>query len=427
MMLIATFLVTLGLTAAQDPDARTQAERLARAGSHEEALARFQALAAANPDDTAARLWIARLHLLMGHPRRAAAVFESLVATDSKNVEALTGLGLALLEAGDRRAAAEALDRAESLAPERVDVLAAQGRLHGADNRATLGLAYYNRALVMDPSNASLRAESDALRASRAHRVELGYDFQSFDPDGGRLHAGRVEVNVRVADAVRVFARGQVLSHDGSAVALQDLALREELLALGLNPAFGAGGGEETRGGAGIEWAISPSIAMRAGAQFASNTFWLPEVDAFANATFGVGRLQWSLRAHYVDFDAADMWIAGPGFTYDLTPRTALVAEYLRGRTGAPGGDSATTDSGTLGIHTRLGTRSSGFIEYHRGLDRLDWFTLDRLGAADANTVSLGASTDLTPFVGLGARYDYQERSGDAKVHRANAHFTFRF
>lgn len=427
MMLIAALLLTLGLAPIQEPDARAQAERLARAGSHEEALARFQALAAANPDDTAARLWIGRLHLLLGHPRRAAAVFESIVATESQNVEALTGLGLALLETGNRRAAADALNRAESLAPDRVDVLAAQGRLHAADNRATLGLAYYNRALVIDPSNASLRAESDALRASRAHRLELGYDFQSFDPAGGRLHAGRVEINARVADALRIFARGQIVSHDGRRVALQDVALRQELLALGLNPDFGGGGGEESRGGAGIEWTIRPSVAVAAGAQFASNAFWLPDVDAFAHAAFGSGRLRWTLRAQYVDFDEADMWIAGPGFSLDLTPRTSLVAEYLRGRTGAPGGDSETTDSGTVGIHTRLGTRSAGFVEYHRGLDRLDWFTIDRLGAADANTVSVGASTDLTPFVGLSAGYDFQERAGSTRIHRANAHFTFRF
>ena len=126
MMLIAALCLSLSVSAAQDPDARTQAERLARSGSHEEALKRFQAIVAENPDDLAARLWIGRLHLLMDHPRRAAAVFESIVAVQPQNLEALIGLGSALIEAGDWRGAADALNRAEALAAEDVNVLAAQ-------------------------------------------------------------------------------------------------------------------------------------------------------------------------------------------------------------------------------------------------------------------------------------------------------------
>jgi tetratricopeptide (TPR) repeat protein len=400
MMLIAALCLLLSASAGQEPDARTQAERLARSGAHEEALKRFQALAAMNPDDVAARLWIGRLHQLMGHPRRAAAVFESLVAIDSRNVDAMTGLGLALIETSDWRAAADALNRAEALAADRVDVLTAQGRLHAADGRPTLALAYYGRALAAEPGNAAIRAEADALRASRAHRVTLGYDFQAFDPSIGALHAGRVEVNARVSDAVRVFARGQLLRHEGD---------------------------DESRGGGGIEWMPGPAVRLRGGVQFGSSTRWLPERDAFVGGRFGRGRTQWTVRAHFVDFDGADMWIAGPGVIVDLTPRTTLVAEYLRGSTNIAGGTSEITDNGSIGLHAKLSPHTSAFVEYHRGIDRLDWFTLDRIGAADANTLSIGGRGDLTPFVGLGARYDYQERRGDLRIHRVAANFTFRF
>lgn len=400
MMLIAALCLSLSVSTVQELDARTQAERLARSGSHEEALKRFQALAAANPDDVAARLWIGRLHLLMGHPRRAAAVFDSIVAVQPQNLEALTGLGTALVDAGDLRGAADALNRAEAIAAEHVDVLAAQGRLHAADGRTTLALAYYGRVLAAEPGNTTIRAAADALRADRAHRIELGYDFQMFDPGAGELHAGRVEVNARVSDMLRVFARGQLLRYEGD---------------------------DESRGGAGIEWTVTPALRLRAGALGGGSTRWLPQVDAFADATFGRGRTRWTLRAHYFDFDAVDMWIGGPGIAIDLTPRTTLVGEYLRGRTRVPGGDSETTDSALLGLHARLGPRVTGLFEYHRGIDRLDWFTVDRLSATGANTLSVGGAADLTPFVGLGARYDYQERRGDVKVHRAAGHFTFRF
>lgn len=400
MMLIAALCLTLSMSAGQDPDARTQAERLARSGAHAEALARFQALAAADPDDAAARLWIGRLHLLMGHPERAAAVFESLVATGDQNVDALTGLGLALIETGDWGAAGDALNRAEALAADRVEVLSALGRLHAADGRPTLALAYYGRALAADPRNTAILAEADALRASRAHRVELGYDFQAFDPSLGELHAGRIEVNARVNDSLRVFARGQALQHESN---------------------------DEGRGGGGVEWRATPAARLRAGAQVGSNTRWLPRVDTFADGVFGRGRARVTLRAHFFDFEAVDMWIGGPGIIVDLTPRTALVAEYLRGRTAFPRGDSDTTDSGSIGVHARLSPRVRGSVAYHRGIDRLDWMTADRLGASGANTLSIGAGADLTPFVGLGARYAYQERGGDLRIHRAGADFTFRF
>ena len=48
--------VLLSLAAGQD--ARAEAERLARSGARQQALERFQALAAENPDDIASRVWI---------------------------------------------------------------------------------------------------------------------------------------------------------------------------------------------------------------------------------------------------------------------------------------------------------------------------------------------------------------------------------
>src|SRR5919112_1407239 len=119
MSVMAALILSLSLAAGQTQDPRAEAERLASRGAHEEALKRFQALAAANPDDTVSRLWIGRLHLRMGQPRRAAGVFESLVAVDGRNIDALSGLGVALVEAGEWTRAKEVLARAEAIAPDR--------------------------------------------------------------------------------------------------------------------------------------------------------------------------------------------------------------------------------------------------------------------------------------------------------------------
>lgn len=54
-------------------------------------------------------------------------------------------------------------------------------------------------------------------------------------------------------------------------------------------------------------------------------------------------------------------------------------------------------------------------------------FTAGNLTTAAANTISVGTAFELTPFVGLAARYDFRDRSGHAPVHRASAVVAFRF
>jgi tetratricopeptide (TPR) repeat protein len=399
MTVIIALVLSLSVAAGQTPDPRVEAERLAASGAYEEALKRFQALAAANPEDTAARLWIGRLHLRMGHPRRAAAVFESLIATDDKNVDALAGLGSALVEIGDWKGAADALNRAESLSPDRIDVMAAQGRLHGATGHASLALAYYGRALAAEPGNVEVRAASDALRASRAHRVALGYNFQRPDSSLGDLNSGSIDVNARVNDAVRLFATGELLRSEDS---------------------------DEGRGGAGFEWFVHPRVLLRGGALIGGN-IWLPEVDAFAEATFHRRRAHWTLTARVFDFSGADLWIGGPGLAFDVTPRLTLQAQYLRGRTRFDLGQSITSDNLMLGVHGRPADRLTAFVEFRHGIDRLDWLTADRLTAGEAETIAAGGALEMTPFVSLGAEYDRQDRPSDFIIQRARALLTIRF
>ena len=399
MTAIVALVLTLGVAVPQAPDPRAEAERLAASGAYEEALKRFQALAAANPDDIAARLWIGRLHLKMKQPRRAAAVFESVVATDEKNVEALSGLGVALVDAGEWSRAAQVLDRAESIAPERLDVLEAQGRRHEAAGRATLALAYYGKALAVDPGNARIRALSDALEASRAHRVTIGYNFQRFDPLDIDFNAGTIELNARVSDTVRIIGFGELLrSHDT----------------------------DEGRGGGGIEWLPHPRVVLRGGA-LAGGDVWLPSTDVFADVAIRVGRARWIGAFRFFDFNGADLWMAGPGLEFEVTPRLSVLAQYLHGSTQFDPGESIASDNFVLGVHGRPSDRVGAFVEYRHGIDRLEWMTADRLTAGDANTLGLGLSLDFTPFVGVNGSYDYQDRSDDGTGHRGRASLTVRF
>ena len=333
----AILAMSLALTVPQAQEARAEAERLAKAGNHAEALKRFQEIAAANPADTAARIWIGRLHMEMGEPRRAAAVFESVVATEPQNVDALVGLGRALSAAGRPREAGAALDRAEALAADRVEVLTAQGHLHAAEGRSTLALAWLARAAVLEPANEEIRQATEAVRAARAHRLELGYDFQHFNSTSDDTHTGTFEFNARLSDAFRIFAIGQ--THH----AFDDY---------------------ENRFGGGIEWFAPGSVFIRTGAVVGGDTFELPEKDVFGTLVWKGPRVDLGFDLRFVDYEAADLWIGGPTLAWKMTNRATAYAEYQWGRISMDSAISTTsTDTIRAGFKTRLGRRASGMVD----------------------------------------------------------------
>ena len=400
MTLISAAILGVTLLAfPQSADQRAEAERLARSGGYEAALKQFQALAAANPDDIDARVWIARLHALMGRPEHAEAVYRSILAVQPQHVDALIGLGNALVTLGQLDDAADALNRAEALAADRPALLTAQGRLHQAGNHTTLALAYFMRALALDPANAEARAAADALRAARAHRVELDYTFQHLNADMDDANVGSFEVNARVSDPVRIFGRGQV------------------------QRAFGF---DEQRAGGGLEWSITRHAGLRAGVLVGADTTYLPETDAFVEASVRQGRATWSFQLRNADFEGADFWVGGPGLAVMVLPRVEASILYYRGRVDAEGFGESTTDSVVLGLAGSASDRLRLGVTFTHGIDRLDWLTLDRI-TTEADTVSVTGGYDFTAFVTFRGGYDFQSRPDGPQAHRANAGFVFRF
>lgn len=388
------------------PDQRAEAERLANSGAYAAALKAFQAIAAANPDDIEARLWIARMQTRLGQPEHAADVYRSIVAAQPQNVEALVGLGTSLMALGRLKEAGDALNRAEAIAADRPAVLTAQGHLHQAANRTALALAYYQRALALDPADGDARQAADALRALRAHRLEVAYDFQRLtgsdfvEEVGSDAHLGTVEMNGRASDTLRVFARVQIQS------------------------AFDS---NEQRVGGGIEWAVTKNTLIRAGVLGGIDTLLFPDTDGFVTATFVRGRARWSVDVQGADFDPGDLWLFGPGLAVTLPRGGEASIRYYHGRFSTPfAANPMTTDSVALGIETRLTRRSRASVNYTHGIDRLDWLTIDRV-AFESDTISFGGGFDFTPFAGIEAGYDFQSRPDDVNVHRARASLICRF
>ncbi|SRR6266542_3326979 len=411
MSLITAICLSIALAASaetQAPDRRAEAERLANSGAYAAALRAFQAIAAANPDDVEARLWIARMHGKLGHPEHAADVYRSLLSTQPQNLDALIGLGNSLITLGRLKEAGDALNRAEAIAADKPAVLTAQGRLHEAANRTTLALAYYLRAIALDPSNTDARQAADALRALRAHRLELDYDFQRSPRSSGFLqdvtredaHVGTLDLNGRVNDALRVFARVQAQS------------------------AFDS---DEQRVGGGIEWAVTRRAVLRGGVLKGIDTIFLPETDGFFNASLLRGRARWSVDVQGAEFESANLWIFGPGVAVALPRAGEASIRYYHGRLTTPFTINATTtNSVALGLQGRVTRRSRAFIGYTHGIDRLDWLTIDRI-AFESDTVSFRGGFDFTPFTSIDAGYDFQSRPGGLNVHRARAGFIYRF
>ena len=388
------------LTAPQGADQRAEAERMAKSGNYAAALKQFQALAAANPDDIDARLWIARLHAQMGHPEHAVDVYRSILAVQPQHLDALIGVGQSLVKLGRLHEAADVLNRAEALAADRPAVLAAQGQLHQAENRTTLALAYYERALSLDPGNAEIGALADVLRAERGHRLELDYDFQHLNTDVEDSHAGTFEINARANDLLRVFGRGQI------------------------DRLFGV---NDERAGGGIEWSMTRLATLRIGALFGFDPVYLPKSDVFVEAALQQGRARWGVLVQRAVFEGSDLWIGGPELTVKLTDGVDASIDYFHGQAAV---DGMTNDFGTDTVAIRISGPVSHSVRlgagFTHGIDRLDWLTSDRI-TFEADTFSLRAACSFTPFVTLEVGYDYQSRPEDVQVHRARAALTYRF
>ena len=395
--------VSLGSQAAggqTGPEARAQAEQLARSGSHQAALEKFQAIVAANPDDVDARMWIARLYRSLGEPDRAIAIYQSVLATNPQHGEALLGLADTLVGRDRLTEAADALSRAEALSPENAQVLAAQGRLHAAQGRHTLALAYYERAITLDANQAGIRAEFDALRAKRAHYVEGGYLFEHFDDDQPNTNGAFGTVNARVSEALRLSGTVQFVRRFSS---------------------------NETRGGGGAEWTVTRNFRVYGSALFGGDVLEFPTVDAFGGVSYRAGRATWSFDMRLADFDQADVNVGRGGLRIALPRESAFWVNYYRFDTDYEFAPSDIVQSWALGASGRVNRHFLVGAEYTRGPDRLDMLTVDRIGAFEADTISGFAEFFLTPMASVHARYDYQSRPGDIHMQRVLVHLAHRF
>jgi len=367
------------------------AVQMANDGRDADALAAFQRIVTANPNDHEARLWIARLHERMDNMALAEAVYRSVLLEDGSSVEAMLGVGRALLERDDPAEAIEMFERAQELAPQNDDILEWLGRAHRQAGRPARAILYFELAVALAPTEQHRLSLEDARRVY-FHRVETRGFSEQFSTSTPDSRSGEVAVNYRLSDTLRVAGRGQVQRKFG---------IREE------------------RGGGGVEWRWKPAITLRGQALVGHDTTVMPEGDYFGEIDYAHRRASWTASVRYFDFTGARVHVVSPAVSWLASERFSIGVRYALSLT-----ESNTLLSRTSGhsLHVRGAYRLYPRLwvtgGYASGVDDFENFSIDRVGDFRANTGSAGVRYDLPSLTSLVGSFEYQRRERGLSMNR---------
>ena len=377
-----------------------KAEALAREGQHAEALDAFQQLVSANPRDLRGRMWIARLHGLMGNPELAEPVYRSITLEDPGSIEAALGLGNTLLALGRPDDAIEVLQRAESLDPRATDTLLALSRAHRMAGNTARAVRYSEVAVQASPGGASQQT-LEAARRVHDHRVELSSFGEQYDTGVEDTASGDLLVNMRAANRLRLVARGQYQ---------RKFRVSDQ------------------RGGGGFEWQWRRDTSIASSVLIGPGNLVLPRVDAHSAIAHTYGPALWTASYRFVDFSSAHVSVLSPMVTWWATPRVSFDAEYHLALTQFDA-VAGTTDnhSGTLRMAYQLTPRLGVTVAGTRGVEDFDSLSPDRIGAFQATTAEGGVRLDLRSLTSVQAVYQHQWRRGSIEMHRLRIGLVQRF
>jgi Tfp pilus assembly protein PilF len=364
---------------------------LAQSGRDAEALVALQKIAAANPEDDVTRLWIANVHLRMGHPGLAEAVYRTIVVDDPRNVDAWVGLGTALLHQDRIVEALDVLGRGEEIAPENPDVvgaLASAYQLAGDDRRS---ISYRQRLVAMSPTKANVMLLEDARRAY-GHRVETEAYDEDFTGPNPSTRASDLAINYRVSDVVRVVGRAQ---------------LQRKL------------GRREDREGGGVVWRWMPWGTFTGQALVGDSNHVMPQRDYLGRIDYGYHQTTWTGQLRYFDFFGATVLMLSPGVTLAPSPRWTVGLRYAFTSTDFATVAGVPNNTFDVRLARELAPRiwaTGGFI---RGVENFDTFSIDEAGEFHAKTASGAVQILLPSLTSIVGRYDYQWRRDSARMGRA--------
>jgi YaiO family outer membrane protein len=395
-MLLSVFLLLLAQDVAQPvnnvaPDLPA-AIQLAQEGRNAEALVALQKIAASNPDDQLTRLWIASVHDRMGHPDLAEPIYHSIVLEDPRNVDAWIGLGTVLLQQDQIADGIDALKRAEQLAPQNPNVLAALGSGYQLAGRSAQSVEYYQRLATMSPTPANMLTAESARRESR-HRVESQTYGEQYNGTTPTTRGEDLALNYRLSESVRVIGRAQVQTKFGR---------------------------REDREGGGVEWRWTPWGTFTGHVLVGGSNRVLPQRDFMGRVDYGYHRATYTGSLRYFDFFGANVTMLSPAVTVAVTPRWTFGLRYALTTSDtatASGIKGHTLDlRGAHEIVPRVWARGG----YVRGVENFENFSIDRIGDFRANTANAAVQILLPSLTSIIGSYDYQWRQNGVRMGRIN-------
>lgn len=368
-----------------------KAEALAREGQHAEALTAFQQLVSANPRDLRGRLWIARLHGLMGNPELAEPVYRSITLEDPGSIEAALGLGNTLVALGRFDDAIDALERAEKLDPRNAETLQALSRAHRMAGHTARAVLYSEVAAQASPGAGTQQTLEQARRA-HDHVVQLSSFAEQYDTGVQETASGDLRVNFRLDERFRVVGRGQYQRKFRFS---------------------------DQRGGGGFEWRWRPETSIMSSVLIGPGNIVLPRVDVHSQLAHTYGPARWTASYRFVDFASSKVSVLSPMVTWWATPRVSFDLEYHLALTRFDA-VSGTTDNhtGTLRMGYLLTPRIHVHAAGTRGTDNFDTLSPDRIGAFQATTAEGGVRIDLRSLTSFEAVYQHQWRRSGIEMRR---------
>ena len=400
LLLIAALAEAPQAPAVPAPQTASQAAELEAAGRYDEALAALQRLAAANPNDHGVRLAIARLHMSMGNPDRAEAVYGSVMNEDASNLDALVGVADARMAQGRYEDALEVLERAEKAAPQNPVVLAGLGRAHHETGRTRLAVAYLERLSTISTAP-EYRFSLERARLAHRHRIEVhsfGEQFSGATPNSG---SADMLVNFRLNDALRVVGRGQVQRK------------------------FSV---DDARGGAGLEWRATPYTTVIAHALVGPGNRVMPKGDVLGELDYGYKRASWMGSVRFFEFDGARVTSLSPGLTYWATDRLSVGLRYAFSLTDTQGSEFTTNGHttqvrGSYQVHPRVWLN----LGFAAGIEDFENFSIDRTRRLPREYRLGWLRLDLPSLTSLVGTYEHQWRENEVKMQRFSFSFAQRF
>jgi Tfp pilus assembly protein PilF len=397
-MLLSLFLLMLAADAAPQSSPNNVAPTLPAAiqllqeGHDAEALAALQKIVAANPNDHLARLWIAQVHDRMGHPELAEAVYRSVALEDPRNVDAITGIGVTLMEQDRIDEAIGYLERAEQLTPENPSVLVALGEAQELAGRTDRSVVYLQRVVAISPTE-DHRLALERARFEHGHRYESQTYGEWFNGATRDTRGSDLSLNIRTSETLRLAGRAQ------------------------LQTKFGR---YENRFGGGAQWRWKPATTFTGQVLVGTGNRVLPQADYLGQMDYSHRRVTGTATGRYFDFFGARVVMVSPAVTYAASDTWTFGLRYAftstdTSLTTGVRGNTAQLQAAHQ-IHSRVWVQGG----YARGVENFDNFSTDRIGDFRANTGSVGVQVVLPSLTSIVGVYDHQRRPNGVKMNRLN-------